>query len=165
MIKVADYLVHTSWFAGNASNPFKLGLTSAIDATFPGLNGLDLAMGRLDIGVGGVVPLHSHRVSELSIVIEGAIVSGFIGADNTPYYKKLNKWDMIIVPRSLLHFIVNVGDSPALVLASLNSANPGLQVFDTALFGNSLPSSIIEKITLIDEEEVKKLKGMFGGSN
>ena len=140
-------------------------MTGAFDATFPGVNGLGLSMFRLDIDVGGVVPIHTHRVSELIIVIEGTIVAGFIDSDNTAYFKTLNKGDIMIFPQSLLHFQVNVGDVPALAFVSLNSANPGFQLTSGSLFGNNLPSSIVQKITLIDEEQVKKLKSIFGGTN
>ncbi|XP_074267692.1 auxin-binding protein ABP19a-like [Silene latifolia] len=151
---------------GNTSaSIFNLAVSSALDQTFPGLNGLGLSMLRLDIGVGGVVPLHTHRASEVIIVIEGSIIAGFIASDDTPFYKTLNKGDIMIFPQSLLHFQVNVGKGPALAFVSLNSASPGFQTTSLALASNDLPTEIIHKITLLDSQEVKKLKKMFGGTN
>ncbi|KAK9715662.1 hypothetical protein RND81_06G180500 [Saponaria officinalis] len=151
--------------ADTPGNIFKVGVTAAVDVTFPALNGLDISISRLDIGVGGVVPIHTHRVSELILVIEGTIISGFIAEDNTAFYKKLYKDDIIIFPQGMLHFQVNVGDVPALAFVSLNSANPGFQTTTTSLFANDLPTEVVEKITLLDVQQVKKLKELFGGTN
>lgn len=143
----------------NASSVF------AVDVTFPALNGLGLSMGRLDIGVGGAVPIHSHRASELILVAEGTIIAGFIDTNNTAFYKTLNKGDIMIFPPTLLHFQVNIGDSPALAYVTLNSASPGFEITTFALAANDLPSNLIKRITLLDTTQVKKLKRMFGGTN
>ncbi|CAO2842006.1 unnamed protein product [Amaranthus hypochondriacus] len=144
---------------------FNSAVVPANDVTFPALNGLDLAMSRLDLAVGGAVPIHTHRVSEIIIVIEGTIIAGIIGTNHTAYYKTLSKYDVMIFPHSLLHFQVNVGDTPALAFVSLNSANPGFQTVSLALGANDLPTEIISKITLLDEEQVRRLKSIFGGTN
>ncbi|XP_074284490.1 auxin-binding protein ABP19a-like [Silene latifolia] len=151
--------------ANTSTSVFNAASTFAVDITFPALNGLGLSMGRLDIGVGGVIPIHSHRVSELLLVIDGTIIAGFIDGNNVAYYKTLNKGDIMIFPQSLLHFQINVGHEPALAFVSLNSASPGFQTTTISLFGNDLPTNVIEKITLVDAAQVKKLKELFGGTN
>ncbi|CAO2842011.1 unnamed protein product [Amaranthus hypochondriacus] len=147
------------------SNIFKVGVVPALDVTFPALNGLGLSIFRLDLGVSGVVPIHSHRVSELILVIEGTIIAGFIGSDNTPYYKTLTKGDIMIFPQTLLHFQINIGDVPATAYVSLNSASPGFQTTTFALAANDLPTKVIQQISLLDTEQIKKLKSIFGGTN
>ncbi|XP_074284535.1 auxin-binding protein ABP19a-like [Silene latifolia] len=164
-LTVDDFVYSGLGVRGDTNNIFKLGATFAVDTTFPALNGLGLSMTRLDLGVGGVVPIHSHRVSELILVIDGPIISGFIDENNVAYFKKLNKGDIMIFPQSMLHFQVNVGKKPALAFVSLNSANPGFQTTTVSLFGNDLPTNVIEKITLLDAKQVKKLKKIFGGTN
>ncbi|KNA10858.1 hypothetical protein SOVF_140300 [Spinacia oleracea] len=160
-----DFVYSGLGVAGNTSNIFNASAFLAVDITFPALNGLGLSMARLDFGVGGVIPIHAHRVSEVILVIEGTIIAGFIGSDNTPYYKTLNKGDIMIFPQSLLHFQVNVGDSPALAFVSLNSASPGFQTTSFALGANDLPTDIIQKITLLDAAQIRQLKTVFGGTN
>ncbi|KAL2945124.1 Auxin-binding protein ABP19a [Bienertia sinuspersici] len=160
-----DFVFSGLGVAGNTSNIFKAGVTAAFDLTFPALNGLGLAISRLDIDVGGVVPIHTHRVSELILVIEGKIIAGFIDSVDRVFYKTLKKGDIMIFPHSLLHFQVNVGDTPALAFVSLNSANPNFQTTTTAFFANDLPTDVIEKISLLDASQVKKLKEIFGGTN
>ncbi|KAK9715664.1 hypothetical protein RND81_06G180900 [Saponaria officinalis] len=151
--------------ADTTTSIFNVGPTFAIDTTFPGLNGLGLSMVRLDLGVGGVVPIHTHRASEVILVIDGPIIAGFIAEDNTAYFKTLYKGDIMIFPQGMLHFQVNVGDAPALAFVSLNSPNPGFQITTTSLFANGLPAEVVEKITLLDAQQVKKLKKLFEGTN
>lgn len=164
-LTVDDFVFSGLGVAGNTSNIFNLGVTSAFDSTFPALNGLGLSMARLDIGVGGVVPIHSHRVSEVILVIEGTIIAGFIGSDNVAYFKTLKKGDIMIFPHTLLHFQVNVGDHPALAFVSLNSPNPGFQFITTSIGANDLPTEVVKKITLFDVAQVRKVKKLFDGTN
>ncbi|KAF3327273.1 germin-like protein 8-14 [Carex littledalei] len=60
---------------------------------------------------------------------------------------------------------INGGKSNAKAFVSLSNPNPGLQITSFALFANSLPSKIVEKVTFLDDYEVKKLKGVLGGTN
>ncbi|XP_074283387.1 auxin-binding protein ABP20-like [Silene latifolia] len=165
-VTVNDFVFSGLGVAGNTSNTmYNSAVTPAIDTKFAGLNGLGILMASLDIGVGGVIPLRTHRVSKVIIAIDGTIIAGFIASDNTAYFKKLNKSDMMIFPQSLLHFQVNVGEIPALAFVSLASAHLGFMFTSSSLGSNDLPNEIIEKITLLDAQQVKVLKNIFGGSN
>ncbi|KAL9224215.1 hypothetical protein vseg_000276 [Gypsophila vaccaria] len=164
-VTVNDFVFSGLGVRGDTSNIFKLAVTGASHKTFPALNGLGLSMFRLDIGVGGVVPIHTHRASELIMVIDGPILAGFIAEDNTAYFKTLNKGDIMIFPQNMLHFQVNVGKNPALAFVSLDSPNPGFQITSTSLFANNLSTDVVKKITLLDDKQVKKLKKIFGGTN
>ena len=70
----------------------------------------------------------------------------------------------MILPQGLMHFLVNTGKAQALVRTIFNSPKPDRQILVNALFGNNLPSEFIEKITLIDVHEVRRLKALLGGS-
>ena len=165
-VTVDDFVFSGLRVAGNISSINKIGLSAAFAFNFPGLNGLGVALVRADFAVGGVVPIHSHRdASELVILVEGRVVAGFIDSNNKPYVKTLNKGDIIVFPRGLLHFQVNAGNTPALAYSSFNSENPGVQLLDTALFQNDLPTDIIAKSTLLDRLQIKKLKHLLGGTN
>ncbi|XP_038710137.1 germin-like protein subfamily 3 member 3 [Tripterygium wilfordii] len=124
-------------------------------------------MARLDLAPDGVVPIHIHPgASEVLIVIQGSIFAGFISSSaNKVYVKSLNKGDIMIFPQGLLHFQINAGKGPELAFVSFSSPVPGLQIVDFALFANDLPSEIIEKVTFLDDAQVKKLKGVLGGTN
>ena len=116
-VTVDDFVYSGLGVAGNTSNSNKAGIGAAFAGQFPGLNGLGLSMVRADLAVGGVGPLHLHHgASELVLVVQGTIKAGFIASDNTVYIKTLKKGDIMIFPQSLLHFQVNVGDTPAFYL-------------------------------------------------
>ena len=115
----------------------------------------------MELGVGGVIPTHTHRTSEVLILVKGSIIAGFIDTNNTAYYKKLQVGDVMIFPDGMLHFQVNVGDTLALAFVSLNGSNPAIQVVASSLFASNLLTKLIEQTTLMSPEEVRRLK-LFG---
>ncbi|XP_074270366.1 auxin-binding protein ABP19a-like [Silene latifolia] len=150
---------------GNTSNIFKFGASLVCQSPNLTLNGLGISIVRGDMDVGGAVPLHTHRVSELIVVVEGTIIAGFIDTNNTAFYKTLEKGDLFVIPPTLEHFQVNVGTIPSVIYASFSSPNPGVQIISNSLFQSDLPTEIIQKITLLDPAQIKKLKRVFGGTN
>lgn len=164
-VTVDDFVFTGFRTGGSTKNVFKNSVTFGFAKDFPGVNGLGISMARLDIGVGGVVPVHTHRSSEVIIMIKGKIIAGFIDNNNIAYYKTLEVGDVMIFPQSLLHFQVNIDNTPALAFVSLNSVNPGLQTLDGSLFAGNLPSELVEKVTLLDPQQVMKLKKALGGTN
>ncbi|CAN0906881.1 Germin-like protein 1 [Linum grandiflorum] len=70
----------------------------------------------------------------------------------------------MVIPQGLLHFQVNYGTRPAVVLGSFGTEDPGNQVVRSALFRNNLSSFLVEKTTNVGVDEVKKLKKLLGGS-
>ncbi|KAK4432822.1 Auxin-binding protein ABP19a [Sesamum alatum] len=162
-----DFFYHGLATPGSINKRVGAGVASALDAQFPALNGLGISILRLDLAVGGLVPLHSHpAATELVVVIEGTITLGFISSnDNKVYIKTLNKWDIFVVPQGLLHFAINAGKTPALAFASFSSQNPGIQTTPVALFKNNFPTELVAKTTFLDVEQVKKLKALLGGTN
>lgn len=161
-----DFVYSGLGVAGNTTNLISAAVTPAFVAQFPAVNGLGISLARLDLAVGGVIPMHTHPgASEVLIVIQGTILAGFISSSaNTVYYKSLNKGDIMVFPQGLLHFQINSGKEPALAFVSFSSANPGLQILDYALFGNELPTELVTKTTFLDAAVVKKLKSVLGGT-
>ncbi|KAL6500042.1 hypothetical protein OROGR_027952 [Orobanche gracilis] len=110
-VTVDDFVYTGLSVRSNTSNIFKFGFTAAFaPPMLPGLNGLGVSMGRADLEIGGVVPIHSHPgANELVIIVEGSsILGGFIVSKNTVYQKALKKGDvMVLHPKfpSLVEFI------------------------------------------------------------
>ncbi|CAN1162203.1 Auxin-binding protein ABP20 [Linum perenne] len=167
-VTVDDFVFSGFANRGNTSNMARSSVLRPTVKTFPGLNGMGLTVSRIDIAPnGGVVGLHVHPHSaELVHVAEGTVLVGFISgsATNTVYVKKLKKGDLMVIPQGLLHFQVNYGKRHAVVFASFGSVDPGLQLVRSALFGNNLPSFLVEKTTSVDVDEVMRLKELLGGS-
>ncbi|KAH6815109.1 germin 3 [Perilla frutescens var. frutescens] len=151
---------------GNTTNIINAAVSPAFDAQFPGLNGLNLSIACLDLAAGGVVPFHTHPgASELLLVMQGTIVTGFVSSfANKVYVKKLVKGDLFVFPQGLLHIQINGGGRTAVAFASFSSANPGLQITDFALFGNDLPSVLVKKTAFLYDAQIKKLKAVLGRS-
>ncbi|KDP33908.1 hypothetical protein JCGZ_07479 [Jatropha curcas] len=165
-VTVKDFVYSGLGVAGNTTNIIKAAVTPAFAAQFPGVNGLGISMARLDLAPGGVIPFHTHPgASEVLVVIQGTICAGFVSSANKVFFQTLKKGDIMVFPQGLLHFQINGGGSPALAFVSFSSPFPGLQILDYALFGNDLPSDIIEMTTFLDAAQVKKLKGVLGGTN
>ncbi|KAK9923739.1 hypothetical protein M0R45_032140 [Rubus argutus] len=70
----------------------------------------------------------------------------------------------MVFPQGLLHFQVNAAKIHAKAIVSFSSASPGLQILDFALFANNLTSSLVGKTTFLDPAQIKKLKGILGGT-
>ncbi|KAL5062659.1 hypothetical protein RYX36_024396 [Vicia faba] len=163
-VTIKDF-VFSNFNEGNSSNFFKFSVTPAFVDQFPAVNGLGISTARLDLDIGGTVPMHSHRgASELIIVVQGRITAGFISSDNEVFVTTLSKGEILVFPQGLLHFEFNAGKSKASAFLIFSSSNPGSQVVDLALFGNKLSSALVEKTTLLDHAQVRKLKAIFGGS-
>ncbi|XP_074268224.1 auxin-binding protein ABP19a-like [Silene latifolia] len=163
---VVDDFVYTGLGkAGNTTNILKAAVSPAFDAQFPGLNGLGISMARLDLAPSGVVPMHTHPGgSEVLLVVQGAILAGFVTSSNDVYVKKLEKGDIMVFPQGLLHFQINARGIPSIAFVSFSSPNPGLQILDLALFGSNLSSKLVETTTFLDDAQVKKLKTVLGGT-
>ncbi|CAL5195748.1 unnamed protein product [Lathyrus oleraceus] len=159
-----DDFVFSGLVEGKPVAPFNSGLTSATVENLPGLNGLDIAAARIDMGVNGTVPLHYHpESSELLIIVEGEVTVGFITPQKA-YVKTLKPSDVIVLPKGLLHFVINSGAGKAVIYGALSSSSPTVHVTDFLLFGNDLSTSIIAQTTLLDVSQIEKLKAVFGGS-
>ncbi|XP_047342663.1 auxin-binding protein ABP19a-like [Impatiens glandulifera] len=152
--------------AGNTSNIIKAAVTPGFVGQYPGLNGLGISLARLDLAPGGVIPFHTHpSATEVLLVVQGYVQTGFVASDNKVYYKTLKKGDVFVYPQGLLHFQINAGGIAAVAFPFFSSPDPGLQILDFALFANDLPTKIIETTTFLDEKTIKTLKGVLGGTN
>ncbi|KAK8550342.1 hypothetical protein V6N13_118858 [Hibiscus sabdariffa] len=150
---------------GNTSNFFKVALTPAFSSQFPGVNGVGMSVGRVDYPVDGRAPMHTHEATEVFVVIQGTFYAGFISSTNKFYSKTINEGDIMAFPQGLMHFQINLGKSPALALSFYSSASPGIYIMDNALFANDLSTDILQKTTFLDSDQIKKLKGLLGGTN
>ncbi|VFQ96491.1 unnamed protein product [Cuscuta campestris] len=150
-IKVPGDYKHTG-FAANQVN----------SAVFPGLHTLGVSFVRADFDVGGVNVPHLHpRATETMFVLEGRIYSGFVDSSNRVFARVLERGEVMVFPRGLVHFQMNVGDSPAAILGSFNSQNPGLVKLPIALFGSSIREELLMKSFALSDKEVDRLRRRF----
>ncbi|KFK26424.1 hypothetical protein AALP_AA8G246600 [Arabis alpina] len=137
-------------------------VTGANVEKLPGLNTLGLSMSRIDYAPNGLNPPHMHpRASEVIFVLEGQLYVGFVTTAGKLIARYLNKGDVFVFPKGLLHFQKNTAKSaPASVLAAFDSQLPGTQSLVASLFG-ALPEDILVKSFQIKPKQVKKIKSRF----
>ncbi|KDP45308.1 hypothetical protein JCGZ_09557 [Jatropha curcas] len=129
----------------------------------PGLNTNGLSIVRIDYSPGGVNPPHNHpRAAEIITVLEGTIYAGFITSnpDHRLFAKILKPGDVFVFPFGLIHFQMNIGKTPAVALAALNSQNPGVVTSANTIFG-AVPAvnpDLLARAFHIDKELVTKLQ-------
>lgn len=139
--------------------PTGLSGVSVNSNVFPGLNTLGMSLVRADFEVGGVNVPHLHpRATEIAFVLEGTIYSGFVDTNNKVFAKVIEKGEVMVFPRGLVHFQMNVGDTPATILGSFDSQNPGSQRIPAAIFGSGIKEKLLEKAFGLSSKEISKLK-------
>ena len=75
-VTVNDFVFSGLGIPGNTSNLIKAALTPAFAAQFPGVNGLGISFGRVDLAPGGVSPMQTHPgASEILLVVQGTILA------------------------------------------------------------------------------------------
>ncbi|KAL3747112.1 hypothetical protein ACJRO7_015965 [Eucalyptus globulus] len=106
--------------------------------------------------------MHTHPGnSEVLLVFQRLIYAGFIlSSANTVYLKNINKGDIMIFPRGLLHFQLNTSKGPALAIVCFNCLTLAFKSW-TLLCSLIFPSELVEATTFLDDAQVKKLKGVL----
>jgi quercetin dioxygenase-like cupin family protein len=147
--------------AGNTTNLAGSLVTAANVEKVPGLNTLGVSMARVDFAVGGINPPHTHpRATEIVFVMEGTLDVGFITTANVLISKTINKGEVFVFPRGLVHFQKNTGYMPASVIAAFNSQLQGTQSIATTLFASTPPvaDDVLAKAFQINTDQVKDIK-------
>ncbi|KAK9291776.1 hypothetical protein L1049_019726 [Liquidambar formosana] len=136
-------------------------VTAANVQKIPGLNTLGVSLSRIDYAPGGLNPPHTHpRATEMVFVLDGQLDVGFITTSNVLISKTINKGEIFVFPRGLVHFQKNNGKVPAAVIAAFNSQLPGTQSIATTLFAASppVPDNVLTKAFQVGTKEVDKIK-------
>ncbi|KAF8396414.1 hypothetical protein HHK36_018033 [Tetracentron sinense] len=162
----SDATVDDFVFSGikTAGNFTKTGFSAkSINPTvFPGLNTLGMSFVRADLDVGGINAPHFHpRATEIAYVVQGMVYSGFVNSANRVFAKVIEKGEVMVFPRGLVHFQMNVGNSPATIFGSFNSQNPGLQRIPAAIFGSGIKEELLEKAFGLSPREIGMMRRKF----
>ncbi|EOA22223.1 hypothetical protein CARUB_v10002810mg [Capsella rubella] len=136
-------------------------VTGANVEKVPGLNTLGLSMSRIDYAPNGLNPPHVHpRASEIIFVLEGQLYVGFVTTSGKLIAKYLNKGEVFVFPKGLLHFQKNIAKAPASVIAAFDSQLPGTQSLVASLFG-ALPEDILVKSFQLKSKQVQRIKSRY----
>lgn len=156
-----DFIFSGMKEAGNFSDT---GLASIpVNPTvFPGLNTLGMSFVRADLKVGGINPPHFHpRATEIAYVVQGSVYSGFVDSTNRVFAAIIEQGEVMVYPRGLVHFQMNVGKKPATIFGSFNSQSPGLQKIPSAVFGSGINEELLEKAFGLSSKQIGKMRRRF----
>ncbi|CAH8361971.1 unnamed protein product [Eruca vesicaria subsp. sativa] len=153
------YFQGLSSFAATSNTTTGAVVTGATVEKLPGLNTLGLSISRIDYAPNGLNPPHIHpRASEIIFVLEGQLYVGFVTTAGKLVAKYINKGEVFVFPKGLLHFQKNIAKAaPASVIAAFDSQLPGTQSLLSSLFG-ALPEDILVKSFQFRPKQVKRIK-------
>ncbi|XP_066318451.1 putative germin-like protein 2-2 [Miscanthus floridulus] len=161
-----DFFFSGLHMTGNTSNKQGSAVTAANVVQIPGLNTMGISMVRIDYAPKGQNPPHTHpRATEILAVIEGSLYVGFVTSNpnNTLIAKVLNKGDIFVFPKGLVHFQYNYGMDNAVALAALSSQNPGVITIANSIFGSdpSISDDILAKAFQVNQNTVNWIQAQF----
>ncbi|XP_021908733.1 germin-like protein subfamily 3 member 2 [Carica papaya] len=131
-------------------------------SVFPGLNTLGMSFVRADLKSGAINPPHFHpRATEIAYVVKGSVYSGFVDSGNRLFARVIEEGEVMVFPKGLVHFQMNVGDESATIFCSLNSQNPGLQKIPSAIFGSGINEELLEKAFGMSHKQIGTMRRRF----
>ncbi|KAL6145599.1 hypothetical protein ACLB2K_056285 [Fragaria x ananassa] len=146
---------------GNFTN-MGLAAISVNPTIFPGINTLGMSFVRADLKVGGINPPHFHpRATEIAYIVKGSVYSGFVDSTNRVFARVIEQGEVMVFPRGLVHFQMNVGKKPATVFGSFNSQNPGMQKIPAAIFGSGINDKLLEKAFGLSPKQIAMMRRRF----
>ncbi|XP_030446394.2 germin-like protein subfamily 3 member 2 [Syzygium oleosum] len=148
-------------FAANFSEA-GLAALSVNPTLFPGLNTPGMLFVRADLRVGGVnPPLFHPRATEIVYLVRGSVYSGFVDSGNWVFARVVEAGEVMVYPRGLVHFQMNVGDKPATIFESFNSQNAGIQKIPATIFGSGINSDLLEKAFGLSPRQIGQMRRKF----
>ncbi|XP_030531859.1 germin-like protein subfamily 3 member 2 [Rhodamnia argentea] len=148
-------------FAANFSET-GLAALSVNPTLFPGLNTLGMSFVRADLRVGGINPPHFHpRATEIAYLVRGRVYSGFVDSSNRVFARVIEGGEVMLYPRGLVHFQMNVGNKPATIFGSFNSQNAGTQKIPATIFGSGIKSELLEKAFGLSPRQIGQMRRKF----
>lgn len=94
-------------------------------------------------------------------MVKGRVYSGFVDSNNKVYAKVMEEGEMMVYPKGLVHFQMNVGDVTATILGGLNSQSPGIQKIPSVVFGSGINEELLVKAFGLSLEQIGTLKKRF----
>ncbi|OIV91058.1 hypothetical protein TanjilG_17018 [Lupinus angustifolius] len=160
-VNASDFFSSILSKQGSTNNTLGSLVTGANVEKVPGLNTLGVSLSRIDYAPDGLNPPHTHpRATEVVFVLEGQLDVGFITTSNVLISKTINKGDIFVFPKGLVHFQKNNAKVNASVISAFNSQLPGTQSIAATLFAATppVPDHVLTKAFQVGTKEVDKIK-------
>jgi len=133
-------------------------------AEFPVLNGQSVSLSFLRLGPGGVSAPHTRtHATGLFFVLEGRFEVGFVDTTNKLYTQTLERGDMFIFPKGLVHYQYNADcKKPAVAVAAFGSASASTVSIPVTLFDTKIEDVVLAKSFKTNVATIRKLKAGLG---
>ncbi|ERM97738.1 hypothetical protein AMTRI_Chr11g154920 [Amborella trichopoda] len=140
--------------------PPKFKVTKATKAEFPASDGQSVSYAVLQFPSGGMNPLHTHpHFAELLFLVQGSLEVGEVDTTGKLYAQTLQKEDMFLFPKGLVHYQYNSNAQyPAMALSAFGSASAGTVSIPTTLFTGGTSDDVLAKSLKTDVATIQKLK-------
>ncbi|PKI43039.1 germin-like protein subfamily 1 member 20 [Punica granatum] len=170
LVNTNDFFLSGLNIPGNTSNPIGSTVTPVFVDQLPGLNTMGISMVRIDYGINGLNPPHTHpRATEILHLLEGILYVGFVNSnpENRLFAKVLKPGEVFVFPKGMIHFQLNIGKTNAVAIAALSSQNPGIITIANALFNSKPPiyPNVLAKAFQLDGLVVEGLQKKFWYDN
>ncbi|KAM3692916.1 hypothetical protein ACJW31_08G124600 [Castanea mollissima] len=128
-------------------------------AEFPALNGQSVSYAVLQFPAGTPNPPHIHpRASELLVLSRGTLQVGFVDTTNKLFTQTLQKGDVFVFPKGLVHFQYNADPQEiALATSAFGSANAGTVLLPNSLFTTGIDDNVLAKSFKMDVATIQAL--------
>ncbi|XP_028779420.1 rhicadhesin receptor-like [Neltuma alba] len=167
-VNASDFFSDILAKPGATNNTFGSLVTGANVQKIPGLNTLGVSLSRIDFAPGGLNPPHTHpRATEMIFVLQGELYVGFITTSNQLISQTIQKGEIFVFPKGLVHFQKNYGREAASVIAAFNSQFPGTQSIPLTLFAATppVPDHVLTQAFQVGTKEVEKIKSRLAPKN
>ncbi|XP_039843591.1 germin-like protein 2-4 isoform X2 [Panicum virgatum] len=147
-LTAADFAFAGVRAAGNFSADTGFAGVSVTPAQFPALHTLGVSFARADLSAaGGVNPPHYHpRATETALVLAGRVYAGFVDSGGRIFAKVLEKGEVMVFPRAMVHFQMNVG----------------IVRIPATVFGSGISAGVLERAFGLSPAELRRLEKRFG---
>ncbi|KAF8395411.1 hypothetical protein HHK36_019357 [Tetracentron sinense] len=143
-----------------AAPPAAFKVTKATLVEFPALSGQSVSYALLQFPAGAINPPHLHpRSAELLFIMDGCIEVGLIDTTNKLFVQTLQKGDMFLFPKGLVHYLYNINAQyPAVALSAFGSANAGSVSIPGTIFASGITDDVLTKSFKTEIATIQKLK-------
>eukprot|EP00735_Rhodelphis_limneticus_P003503 TRINITY_DN14983_c0_g1::TRINITY_DN14983_c0_g1_i1::g.25853::m.25853 TRINITY_DN14983_c0_g1::TRINITY_DN14983_c0_g1_i1::g.25853 ORF type:complete len:229 (-),score=23.02,sp/P09351/SR1B_PHYPO/34.64/8e-24,Cupin_1/PF00190.17/5.2e-19,Cupin_2/PF07883.6/4.8e-05 TRINITY_DN14983_c0_g1_i1:65-751(-) len=132
-------------------------IQTAFSGAFPGLVGQGQAAVLATLNRCGLILPHTHpRATEIDFITQGNFLICFVDTKGKTFCQIVKQGDVFIIPESLLHFQLNIGDGVAQFVGGFNNENPGVEANN---FIFAVDDALIAATLNVKEADVRRIRG------
>jgi quercetin dioxygenase-like cupin family protein len=155
-----DYFTSTILRNGTGLvSPAKFAIKRVNSEAFTALTGLGISTALLEYLPGGINTLHTHpRGTEVLTVVTGELNVGLVDSGNKLYTKVLQKYDVFVFPKGLVHYQINLSNETVFAYAAFSSSNPGTISLPGNIFASGIEDIVLDAAFKVKNDIIDQLQ-------